>query len=418
MSREQAVEVTVEALGAAGDGIAHHGREHLFVPFTLPGERWRVRPGRRVGEGRQAEPLELLEAGARADPPCSYFGRCGGCRLQHLPPADYRSFKEDRVHTALARRGLADVQIEPVRTAPLASRRRLRLALTTDGGELRLGFRARSSHAVVAIDHCPIAVPELQALLQPLAVALGRTLASPSLAELSLTATGTGVDLVLHATRPPTLDERQDLAAVAANLDLARLAWSGEPIAERRRPTIRLAGLDVPLPPGTFLQATAFAETELAAALHEWTGPSRNAADLYAGIGTLSLPLATSSVRVHAIDTATAALAALRSTAVQHRLALTIETRDLARRPLAPAELTRFDLVVLDPPRAGALEQARGLAAARVPRLIYASCDPATFARDARILVDGGYTLRTVRPLDQFLFSAEIELVALFTRGS
>jgi 23S rRNA (uracil1939-C5)-methyltransferase len=418
MTSAQPVEVTIESLGAAGDGIARYGALRLFVPLTLPGERWRVLPGRRVGEGRRAEPLQRLDGGPRTDPPCPWFGRCGGCRLQHLPAATYTGFKAERIRTALARQGLGQVPIEPVRTAPLASRRRLRLALAADGRQLRLGFRARASHAVVSIDQCPISVPELQSLLQPLAVALGRALARPPPPELSLTATTNGIDLLLHATRSPTLDERQDLAAIATDLDLARLSWSEEPIAERRRPTVALAGIEVPVPAGGFLQATAFGDAELALAVREWLGPASSAADLYAGLGTLSLPLATTGIRVHAVDNATDALTSLRAAAAGHRLPVTTEARDLARRPLGPVELARFDLVVLDPPRAGAAEQARALAASRVPRLIHAACDPASFARDARILSEGGYQLLTVRPLDQFLFSAEIELVALFVRDA
>lgn len=411
-----AVEVTIESLGAAGDGLARHGTDRLFVPLTLPGERWRVRPFRRLREGVQAEPLERLEGGPRAEPPCPWFGRCGRCRLQHLPAASYARFKEDRVRAALARRGLGGVSVEPVRIAPLASRRRLRLALVGERGSLRLGFRARASHAVVPVDRCPIALPALQALLLPLAAGLDRALARPLPSELSLTATEAGPDVLLHATREPTLNERQDLAAVAEELDLARLAWAGEPIAERRRPAIRLGSVQVDLPPGTFLQATAFADAELADAVADWAAGSTRAADLYAGIGTLALPLAGAGVQVHAVDSAAAALAALRAATARHRLPVTTEIRDLARRPLSPSELARFDLALLDPPRAGAAEQAGELARSRVPRIVHAACDPATFARDARALVDGGYTLHAVRPLDQFLYSAEIELVAHFSR--
>ena len=217
--------------------------------------------------------------------------------------------------------------------------------------------------------------------------------------------------------RAPTLDERQDLAALAADLDLARLTWSDEPIAERRRPMVRLAGIEVPLPAGGFLQATAFADAELALALQEWAGPASNAAismPVWAPSPFLLPPRASASTP--SIRPPMRSLS-LRAAAAGHRLPVTTEARDLARRPLGPAELARFDLVVLDPPRAGAAGQARALAASQRPRLIHAACDPATFARDARILTEGGYQLLTVRPLDQFLFSAEIELVALFVRG-
>jgi 23S rRNA (uracil1939-C5)-methyltransferase len=424
------VEVAVEALGAGGDGLARDdgtgGR--LFVPLALPGERWRVRVDRPVEGGHAAVPLELVgDAAARAEPPCPYFGTCGGCRLQHLPPEAYAAFKRDRVVAALARRGLGDVPVEPVRIAPLHSRRRIRMALVREHGAVRLGYRRRSSRSVIPVEVCPIARPELEALLAPLAAGLGRTLDAPSPLELSLTLTGTGVDLVLHAEgRGPSLSEREGLAALADALDLARAAWATgegaapEPVAERRRPAVRLGGAEVGVPPGAFLQATEFGETELAAAVLAWAGEGvRSALDLYAGLGTLGLPLAAAGVvrALHAVELNPDAAAALRRAAATRGLPVTVEARDLARRPLLKPELDPFDLVLVDPPRAGlAPDQARELASCRVPRIVYASCDPGTFARDARVLVDGGYRLAAVRPIDQFLFSAEVELAARFER--
>jgi 23S rRNA (uracil1939-C5)-methyltransferase len=430
------IEVAVEALGAGGDGLARDddaaGGGRLFVPLALPGERWRVRVDRPVEGGHAAVPIERLGDGAdRAEPPCPYFGTCGGCRLQHLPPSDYAAFKRDRVVAALARRGLGEVPVEPVRVAPLRSRRRLRLALVRDerrGGTVRLGYRRRASRAVVPVEVCPIARPELEALLGPLAAGLGRALEAPLPVELGLTLAGTGVDLLLHAQgRGPSLAEREALAALADSLDLARVAWAAgegaapEPVAERRRPAVRLGGVAVDLPAGAFLQATEFGEAELAAAVLAWAGEgTRSALDLYAGLGTLGLPLAAAgAVRLlHAVEVDPEAAAALRRAAAVLGLPVTVEARDLARRPLLGPELDRFDLVLVDPPRAGvAADQVRGLASSRVPRIVYASCDPGSFARDARVLVDGGYRLAAVRPIDQFLFSAEVELAARFERN-
>lgn len=421
---DEVAEVLIDALAAGGDGEARHGADRLFVSTALPGERWRVRVGRPVEGGHFAVPLDLLDGGGaeRAEPPCPHFGRCGGCRLQHLPGDVYAALKRERVVAALARRGLGDVPVEPVRVAPLGSRRRLRLALVRERGGLHLGLRERGSRSVVPLRVCPIARRELERLLLPLGDALTPLLEAPPPVEVSLTAADNGVDLVLHATREPSLPEREGLAALAERLDLARVAWATgedappEPVAERRLPTVRHAGVDVGVPAGVFLQATAFGEAELAAAVAEWGGDVASAADLYAGLGALGLHLAVAGARLHAVEVAVAPAEALRRAANAHRLPVTVEVRDLARRPLMAAELARLDLVLLDPPRAGAAPQAAELAASRVPRIVYASCDPGTFARDARTLVEGGYRLTAVRPIDQFLFSAEVELVAHFAR--
>jgi len=414
-------EVLVESLGAGGDGLASTPAGRVFVPFTLPGERWRVRPERPVEGGWLATPLERLDGPERAEPVCPHFGTCGGCRLQHLPADAYAAFKRDRVRAALARRGLGDAPVEEVRTALPRSRRRLRLALAREGGGLRLGFRQRGSRAVVPVASCPIARPELETLLAPLAAGLVPVLAPSYPAELSLTLAENGVDVLLHADRTPSLPEREGLAALADQLDLARVAWGAgegppEPIAERRAPFVRLADVPVVLPPGAFLQATTYAEAELAAAVRDWSAGARSAADLYAGLGTLGLPLAAAGARVHAVELAGEPLRALQAAANARHLPLTTEVRDLVRRPLAGPELDRFDLVLLDPPRAGALAQAQALAQSRVPRVLYAACDPGTFARDARVLTDAGFRLRQVRPIDQFLYSPEVELIARLER--
>jgi 23S rRNA (uracil1939-C5)-methyltransferase len=359
-ARREIVEVAVEDLGAGGDGLARvegtGGR--LFVPLALPGERWRVRVDRPVEGGHSAVPLERIGGDvARAEPPCPYFGACGGCRLQHLPPETYAAFKRGRIVAALARRGLADVPVEPVRVAPLRSRRRLRLAIVQERGAVRLGYRRRASRAVIPVEVCPIARPELEALLAPLAAGLSRALEAPPPVELSLTLTGTDVDLLLHAEdRGPNLVEREGLAALAEVLDLARVAWAAgegeppEPVTERRRPTVRLGGVDVGLPPGAFLQATEFGEAELVAAVLAWGGEgprSAAALDLYAGLGTLGLPLAAAgAVRLlHAVEVQPEAAAALRRAATARGLPVTVEARDLARRPLLRPELDRFGLV-------------------------------------------------------------------------
>jgi 23S rRNA (uracil1939-C5)-methyltransferase len=406
-------EVTIEALGAAGDGIATLTGCSLFVPGTLPGERWRVL----LGAAGRATPLACLRAVPRAEPPCPMFGRCGGCRLQHLTAADYAAFKRRRIVDALARQGLPGEVVAGPRIGPPASRRRLRLALTRAEGRLRLGLRERAGHAVVPLDACPVAVPELAALLPVLGAALQPWLSRPWPSEASLTLTDAGADLLLHAARSPTAGERADAASLAAGIGLARIAWQAggppETLLTLRAPAVRLSGVPVEVPPGAFLQASAFGEAELARAVTDWAGEPRQAADLYAGLGTLTFVLAGRARRVTACESDPPAAAALRRAAAGRNI--TVAERDLVRRPLQPAELTH-DLVVLDPPRAGAQAQCAALARSRVPRVIYCSCHPESFARDARLLADAGFALEEVRPIDQFLWSAEVELAARFMR--
>ncbi len=413
------LDVAITALGAAGDGIAETAQGRVFVPLALPGEQWRVRLERRLPQGWRAVPLACLTATARAMPPCPHFGRCGGCRLQHLPPDLYIEQKRGRVQAALAHRGLPENVVGPLRMTPPASRRRLRLGIARAGRRLVLGFRERGSHRLEPISVCPVACPELAAALAPLAEALATVLDAPEPVEVSLTLTEAGIDLLLHADRPATRMEHVRLADLADGLDLARVSWiaagATEPIVTRRLPVIRFGQVPVEVPPGSFLQATAFGEAELAQAITTWSRGAAHAVDLFAGLGTLTFAMAPQVRRIRAVEGDAASAAALLRAARAARLfGVQVEARDLARRPLMPAELEGCDLVVLDPPRVGASEQAQALAAARVAKVIYAACSPESFARDARVLVDAGLELVEVRPIDQFLYAADIELIALF----
>ena len=284
------LEVTIAELGSAGDGVARAVGGQIFVPLALPGERWRVRLERQVPGGWTAAPLTCLERVPRATACCPHFGRCGGCRLQHLPDELYRGQRRQRIVTALARRGLPTDPIGEVRIAPLASRRRLRLGLGRGAGGLTLGLRQRGSHRLEPMTVCPVARPELAAMLPRLADALGGALDRPDPVELSLTLTDNGIDLLLHARRTSRAVERERLAAVADDLDLARIGWDAgdpEPIVTRRQPHVRLGGIPVEVPIGAFLQATEFGEGELAAAVVQWTAAGARMLDLYSGLGTL-----------------------------------------------------------------------------------------------------------------------------------
>ena len=277
---------------------------------------------------------------------------------------------------------------------------------------------------MIALDVCPVLLPQLAALLPQLGALLGHLdLARPG--ELEATASGSGIDLNIIAAHPPSLADREVLGAFAAAHDLARITWCpdastpAEPIVQRRAPTVAFGQVQVELPPGGFLQASEAAEVAIRRAVDEAIGDAKRIADLFAGCGTLSLPLAAAGRMVHALERDPAMLATLEQAARRAGLAarVTTERRDLQRTPLAGAELARFDALVVDPPRAGARAQAAALAASPLARLALVSCNPATFARDARILADGGWRCLWVRPIDAFLWSSRIELVSAFDRG-
>jgi len=415
------VELEIEALGAGGDGIARDAEGPIYVPFTLPGERVLAALGGRRGEGRTAAPIEVLRAAPeRITPACRHFGVCGGCALQHQNRAAYLDWKRDLVVTALTRRGLSDVEVAACIATPPASRRRVRLRAVHGDGGVRLGLNRRRSHEVVALQECPVLRPALAALLAPLRRFLPQVLPRRARAEVQLTETEAGVDLWIAAAAPLRLATREALTGFAEAHDLARLSWGGaelETVVRRRPAAHRFGPALVEPPPTSFLQASALAEAEIVSEVCQAAARAARIADLFAGAGTLSLPLAASAA-VTAIDADAAALDAL-ATAARHSAGLkplTVERRDLFRRPLIAAELAGFDAVVIDPPRAGARAQAQLLAASDVACVIAVSCDPASFARDARILVDGGHRLERVTPIDQFLWSPEVELVACFRK--
>jgi 23S rRNA (uracil1939-C5)-methyltransferase len=420
---DEQCEVAIEELGARGDGVARLGTARIFVPLALPGDRLRVRIIGRRGDGLVGGPIEWVEQAPRAEPPCPHFGTCGGCQLQHVPAARYGAWKRQQVVAALARQGLDGIPVEPLVSASPGGRRRARFALLRQGGTVRLGFLERTSHRIVDVAVCPVLVPELVLLLPALRALLARVGLGPRSGEVEATVSATGIDLQIIAAHPPRLADREALAAFAEAHDLARISWStdaaeSEPIVQQRAPSIAFGEVQVELPPGAFLQATAAAEAAIRRAVEAAIGNARCIADLFAGCGTFSLPLAAAGRVVHALERDPAMLAALEQAARRAGLAarLTAERRDLQRAPLAGAELDRFDALVVDPPRTGARAQATALAASRVGRLAMVSCNPATLARDARILTDGGYRCLWVQPIDAFLWSSRIELVGAFVR--
>lgn len=419
------MEIRIDRLGARGDGIADIADNPVFVPFVLPGETVSVRLGKQRGDGRVATLQEIVEESAdRRVPDCRHFGDCGGCAAQHLAVPAYLAWKQGVIDAALVRRGIR-ADILPVTSVPPASRRRIRLAFRKAGGRMIVGFRTRSSDLIVDIADCPVALPEVVALIPQLRDFLnGRV----DRGEIGITQTIEGADVVIAARGEPDLDIRLDAPEFCTASGIARLSWIAgggkndgvpEPVITLTAPSVRFGDVRVRIPPDSFLQPTAAGEAALSTfvldAVGGAGGGASTIADLYAGCGAFSLPMAVAGKTVHAVEGLAAQTAALQ--AVSAALNLTAETRDLVRQPLRAAELARFDAVVLDPPRAGAAEQIGNLAGSGVPLIVYVSCNPASFARDARTLIDGGYTLGPVQPVDQFLWSHHVELSAIFRRN-
>jgi 23S rRNA (uracil1939-C5)-methyltransferase len=408
--------LTIARLGQRGDGVADTEAGPVFVPYTLPGEVVEVEASPGHPDRRHLLRIETASA-ERIAPFCPHFGVCGGCQTQHWDFARYRAWKHELVVTALRQAGL-DAPVGELIDAHGAGRRRATFhARRSERGVLEVGFAAYRAHHIVSIDRCPVLAPSLAGAL-PAAWALAESLgAVKKPLDIQVTATDSGLDVDVRGSGPLPPQRLSALARLADTHGLARLTRHGELIVQRLAPTIRIGKAQLVLPPGSFLQATAEGEAVLSRLVGEHVGNARQVADLFCGVGPFALRLA-ERVRVLAMDGEAAAITALQQ-AVANTSGLKpveAETRDLFRRPLAPVELKRFEAIVFDPPRQGAEAQARQLAAAKVPLVIAVSCSAATFARDARILADGGYRLTGVTPVDQFRHSAHVELVAKFIR--
>jgi 23S rRNA (uracil1939-C5)-methyltransferase len=348
---------------------------------------------------------------------CRHFGVCGGCSLQNLSPQDYRARKRVIVVEALAQAGLGDVMVEEPVVVPEQSRRRAVFKIAKAKGAVEIGFHAARSHDIVDMRECLVLSPALFELVGPLRAALTPILNDGEKVELHATQTDSGLDLSFRWTRKLSPALTAQIGAALASLAVARVIFNDQILLEQQKPMVRFGGAEVLMPPQAFLQATAAGEAALQARVLALMEGAKHIADLFAGLGTFTLPLARRA-RVHAVEQHGAALAALAEAArnTQGLKPVTTEKRDLFKSPLTPLELAAFDGVVLDPPRAGARAQTRALAASKATRIAYVSCDALSFARDARILVESGFLPGPVTPIDQFLFSMHIELVAGFTR--
>jgi 23S rRNA (uracil1939-C5)-methyltransferase len=404
----------IDTVGAQGDGLA---AGPIYVPLTLPGEDVSA-----TVSGDRAEVAQILSASPdRVTPPCPHFGDCGGCSLQHWASAPYLAWKAEQVRLVLARERI-ETEILPTFATPPGVRRRLALHARRDGREVRLGFKARRSWRLVELDVCTISDPKLVAALPALKALADPFLHSPKSAptlHVTWTASGLDVDVtgVERKTGGLSADARAKAARAAAAGDIARVTLAGELIYQSRAPLVRVGPATVALPAGGFLQASAQAEAAMGQVVVDAIAGASKVADLFCGAGAFTFRLA-SVASVHAADASEPAIRALIAAigTAPGLKAITAEARDLTRRPLLAMEMKKLDAVVFDPPRAGALEQAREIAASKVGLAVGVSCNPQTFARDARILVDAGFTLERVQPIDQFLWSPHVELVGVFRR--
>jgi 23S rRNA (uracil1939-C5)-methyltransferase len=408
----------IARVGRRGDGIAQTPAGPIYVPYTLPGETAEVDAWPGHPDRRHLLRIEVASR-QRIAAICPHFGTCGGCALQHWAAPPYRDWKRGLVVEALAGTGFAAAGelVDPLLDAHGEGRRRAVFHAWRSGRDvLEVGFAALRAHHVVAIDHCPVLAPSLKGAIE-VAWSIAEALAPERKPlDIQVTATETGLDVDVRGSGPLTPARMTELARLADVHRLARLTRHGETVAQRAPPTVTMGRAQVALPPGAFLQATAAGEAALAALVLEHSGAARNVGDLFAGVGPFALRLA-ERAKVMAADADEDAVAALQEAAKTPRLKpITAERRDLFTRPYLAKELARLDAVVFDPSRQGAQTQARELAASAVPILIAVSCNALTFARDARILVDGGYRLTRVTPADQFRYSPHVELVARFEK--
>jgi 23S rRNA (uracil1939-C5)-methyltransferase len=413
---------TIDSIGGRGDGVLTPppGAEGpIFVPLTVPGDEVRVQTTSKSASGTQSEIIELLNEGPdRVDPPCPHYGACGGCQLQHWSLEAQRDWKLTRIEDAITRAGFDPAVVLPLESVEAGTRRRAEfIALQPAGKPVQIGFRRRSSHWVEVIESCMVLADELVAALPLLRDGLDGLMTDREGLRVHLTLADNGLDIALTGGMIEGFETQDRLAELARSAGWARLTHNDFPIAAQGDPFIELGGAKVALPQRAFLQPSrdgqAILQSLVLAAIPD---DAKRVMDLYSGHGTFALPLAERGHTVEAYESSESAITALKSAANSAGMTMHAATRDLATWPLSGAALKKVQAVVIDPPRAGAKAQTEALAKDGPPTIVAVSCNPATFARDARILRDGRYSLEWVAPLDQFLFTGHVELVARFYR--
>jgi 23S rRNA (uracil1939-C5)-methyltransferase len=408
--------LAINRLAHRGDGVAETPAGPVFVPYTLPGETVEVESVPGHPDRRHLLRVETASP-ERIEPFCPHFGICGGCAIQHWTPAPYQEWKRSLVVEALAQAGL-DAPVDALIDAHGDGRRRATFHARLSAHDvLEVGFAALRAHHIVGIDRCPVLAPSLDGAI-PAAWAIAEALkAQNKPLDIQVTATDAGIDMDVRGSGALNSARTGALARLAATHKLARLTRHGELIAQRATPSVVIGRANVTLPPGSFLQATVAGELALAQLAQEHVGKAKVVMDLFCGLGPFALRLA-ERARIIAFDSDAGAIAALKQAVnmMSGLKPIEAEARDLFKRPLYATELKRVDALVFDPPRQGAEAQARELAKSAVPIIVAVSCNAATFARDVRLLVDGGYRLKSVTPVDQFRHSAHVEIVAKLER--
>lgn len=402
--------ITIARIGHLGDGIAEGPEGPIYVPYTAPGDTlvadttvpggWRITAR---GTDYQA-------------PPCSHYTQCGGCNLQHITPTLYQQTKREWLIAALAGQNI-ETEIAPMISVAPHQRRRATFTLIRDGKKVRIGFHKQGSHNLIEVPGCEVLRSQIIETLENVCILVAPYMPKRGETRATLTHTQTGFDLAFETKAPiPDLLSDAEIAR-ARKAKIVRISWNGEILISLTAPQINLSGIMVELPPGAFLQPTDESQQALVGIVQSHLKGAKHVADLYAGIGTFSFALA-HTARVSAFEGHAPSVEALKKAAgdATELKTITAETRDLVRRPLMPADLKKFNGVVLDPPRLGAEAQARQLAKSKVGTISYVSCSPQSFARDARFLIEGGFRLVHITPIDQFLWSHHIELVGHFVR--
>ncbi|MHC2362876.1 class I SAM-dependent RNA methyltransferase [Rhizobium leguminosarum] len=407
--------VMIEKLGAQGDGIASSAGGPVYVPFSLPGETVAIARVKSQGTIMSI----TTPSPDRQEPPCRHFGpdgvngTCGGCTLQHMADAPYRAFKRQLVIDALKSKGLTPEVGEVVPARP-GERRRVVFAARKTEKDMLVGFNQAESHHIVAIEECPISSAGIIARLPAIRAIAASLATSAEPFRVAVLETLSGLDISVDDVKKLSDPQRRKAIETALGLrGIARVSLNGEILVEPSKPMVEFGGVQVSPPPGSFTQATKPAEEAMAELVIAHAGKAKRIADLFAGSGTFSLRLARIG-RVHAVEAEAKALAALDHAArnTQGLKPVTVEKRDLFRRPLMTQEFKPYDAVVFDPPRAGAEFQCQELARSGVKKIVAVSCNPLTLARDLAILVEGGYRITQVTPIDQFLWTSHVEVVA------
>lgn len=412
------LEGVVEVIGAKGDGVVTVGAEQIFVPYTAPSDHIKLET-----KGHNGQLLEVLSAGPdRMEPPCEYYGRCGGCALQHVTRDFYVKWKEAQIVSALMAAGILDPPIAKMVEIAPATRHRAQFSVQRSGRDVQLGYYEKRSRNLVPIDNCLVLHPKLQEKLGALRALAGAIPKAWVGFSMAVTLYSNGLDVNFVSPKmldDPTPSGMQKLAKAMEELGVIRISANGELLMAINQPVINFDGISVSPPPGAFLQASQMGQAALIGLVVAGAKNGKKIIDLFAGCGTFSLPLSKTST-VEAFDSDASAIGALKNAAAaaQGHKTNPIKTgiRNLFESPFSASELKKFDVIVIDPPRAGAIAQMREIARSKVRRVISVSCDLKTFARDAKVLIEGGYTLTRLTPVDQFVYSPHIELVGVFER--